>query len=192
MINNDKWINSLPNTNVKRDEELFQIDHHKWENTIPKKNTFNSVKKYSFMTIVFVFGLFFVSLFRYTLRCFALPCLALLGFAFRCFVSLCYAWLYFALFCHTWLHFVSLCFVLLCSACFDSLYFAFVALLGANVFGFFFCCHLFLLLCFALPHGHIWQYVYAHICSFMDIYGHIRLGTLPTINRVWQFPSPQQ
>ena len=61
MINNDKWINSLPNTNVKRDEELFQIDHNKWINTIPKKNTFNSVKKYSLMTIVFIFGLFFVS-----------------------------------------------------------------------------------------------------------------------------------
>ena len=61
MINDDKWINSLPNVKTKQDEELFQIDHHKWENTIPKKNTFNSVKKYSFMTIVFVFGLFFVS-----------------------------------------------------------------------------------------------------------------------------------
>ena len=61
MINNDKWINSLPNVKVKHDEELLQIDHNKWINTIPKKNTFNSVKKYSFMTIVFVFGLFFVS-----------------------------------------------------------------------------------------------------------------------------------
>jgi len=61
MINNDKWINSLPNVNAKAEEESFQIDHNKWENTIPKKNTFNTVKKYSFMTIVFVFGLIFVS-----------------------------------------------------------------------------------------------------------------------------------
>ena len=61
MINNDKWINSLPNAKAKYDEELFKIDHNKWENTIPKKNTFNSVKKYSFMAIIFVFGLFFVS-----------------------------------------------------------------------------------------------------------------------------------
>jgi len=61
MINNDKWINSLPNVNAKAEEESFQIDHNKWENTIPKKNTFNSVRKYSFMTIVFVFGLIFVS-----------------------------------------------------------------------------------------------------------------------------------
>ena len=61
MINNDKWINSLPNVKAKHDEELFQIDHNKWVNTIPKRNTFNSVKKYSFITIIFVFGLFFVS-----------------------------------------------------------------------------------------------------------------------------------
>ena len=37
MINNDKWINSLPNTNSKQDHELLQIDHDKWINTIPKK-----------------------------------------------------------------------------------------------------------------------------------------------------------
>jgi len=59
MINNDKWINSLPN--VKTEGGLPQIDHDKWINTIPKKNNFNSVKKYSLMTIIFVFGLFFVS-----------------------------------------------------------------------------------------------------------------------------------
>jgi len=61
MINNDKWINSLPNAKTKHDKELFQIDNDKWINTIPKKNTFNSVKKYSLITIVFIFGLFFVS-----------------------------------------------------------------------------------------------------------------------------------
>ena len=46
MINNDKWINSLPNIKAKDDETLSQIDHDKWVNTIPKKNNFNSVKKY--------------------------------------------------------------------------------------------------------------------------------------------------
>ena len=61
MINNDKWINSLPNIKIKDDGTLSQIDHDKWVNTIPKKNNFNSVKKYSLMTIIFVFGLFFVS-----------------------------------------------------------------------------------------------------------------------------------
>ena len=61
MINNDKWINSLPNTNSKQDHELLQIDHDKWINTIPKRNTFNSVKKYSTLGIIFVCGLIFVS-----------------------------------------------------------------------------------------------------------------------------------
>ena len=69
MINNDKWINSLPNINSKKNQELLQIDNDKWINTIPKKNNYNIpkknnynvVKKYSFMIIVFVCGLFFVS-----------------------------------------------------------------------------------------------------------------------------------
>ena len=48
MINNDKWINSLPNTNLKHNQESVQIDNNKWVNTIPKfqnipkKNNYNS------------------------------------------------------------------------------------------------------------------------------------------------------
>ena len=69
MINQDKWISSLRKTNIKFDEKIIQVDHHRWENTIPKKDTFNTVKKYSFntvkkyslMTILFVCGLLFVS-----------------------------------------------------------------------------------------------------------------------------------
>jgi len=61
MINNDKWINSLPNINSRKNQELLQIDNDKWINTIPKKNNYNGVKKYSFMITVFVCGLFFVS-----------------------------------------------------------------------------------------------------------------------------------
>ena len=36
MINNDKWINSLPNANLKHNQESPQIDSNKWVNTIPK------------------------------------------------------------------------------------------------------------------------------------------------------------
>ena len=69
MINQDKWISSLRKTNIKFDEKIIQVDHHRWENTIPKKDTFNTVKKYSFntvknyslMTILFVCGLLIVS-----------------------------------------------------------------------------------------------------------------------------------
>ena len=42
MINDDKWISSLPNRSLKANEESMQIDHNKWMNTIPKKNSFNS------------------------------------------------------------------------------------------------------------------------------------------------------
>ena len=70
MINNDKWIKSIPNINSKYNQESLQIDHNKWINTIPtipaiptipKRNTYNSVKKYSLITIMFVCGLLFVS-----------------------------------------------------------------------------------------------------------------------------------
>ena len=49
MINNDKWINSLPNANLKYNQESAQIDNNKWVNTIPKfptipkKNNYNSI-----------------------------------------------------------------------------------------------------------------------------------------------------
>ena len=39
MINQDKWINSLPTTNIKLNEETNQIAHDKCVNTISKKNT---------------------------------------------------------------------------------------------------------------------------------------------------------
>jgi hypothetical protein len=61
MINNDRWVNSLPHINSKNNQELSQIDHNKWVNTIPKKNSYNSVKKYSLMTTIFVCSLLFVS-----------------------------------------------------------------------------------------------------------------------------------
>ena len=51
MINQDKWISSLRKTNIKFDEKIIQVDHHRWENTIPKKDTFNTVKKNSFNTV---------------------------------------------------------------------------------------------------------------------------------------------
>ena len=61
MINQNKWIGSLPKINTKFDQTINQVDHEKWINTIPRKNTHSSVKKYSFMVILFVCGLLFVS-----------------------------------------------------------------------------------------------------------------------------------
>ena len=61
MINQDKWINSLPKTNIRFSQKADELDHNKWINTIPKKKTYNSVKKYSLMTVLFICGLLFVS-----------------------------------------------------------------------------------------------------------------------------------
>ena len=66
MINNDKWISSLPKINTEFNQTINQLNHDKWINTIPKKNTHNSVrkyslKKYSLITTLFVCGLLFVS-----------------------------------------------------------------------------------------------------------------------------------
>ncbi len=67
MINQDKWIDSLLKTNIRFNEETNQIDHHRWINTISKKKTYNTVRKYSsvkkftLMTVLFVCGLLFVS-----------------------------------------------------------------------------------------------------------------------------------
>lgn len=65
MINQDKWISSLPKTNTEFNKITNQLDHGKWINTIPKRNTYNYnynyVKKYSLMAILFVCGLLLVS-----------------------------------------------------------------------------------------------------------------------------------
>ena len=67
MINQDKWIDSLLKTNIKFNEEINQIDHYRWINTISKKKIYNdvrkysAVKKYTLMTVLFVCGLLFVS-----------------------------------------------------------------------------------------------------------------------------------
>jgi len=62
MINKDKWISSLPKTNSKFIENVNQLDHEKWTDTIAKKNSYYpTTKKYSLLTILFVCGLLFVS-----------------------------------------------------------------------------------------------------------------------------------
>ena len=69
MINQDKWISSLSRKNIRFSNTTNQLDHDRWIDTIPKKNThnsvqkysLNSVQKYSLMAILFIFGLLFVS-----------------------------------------------------------------------------------------------------------------------------------
>ena len=61
MINQSRWISSLPKIKTKFSETTNQLDHDRWINTIPKKNTYNSVKKYTLISTLFVCGLLFVS-----------------------------------------------------------------------------------------------------------------------------------
>ena len=65
MINQHKWIKSLPKTNIKFNGEENQADHSRWLNTIPQKNTYNSVAwKYSLSVVLFICGLLFVSVIK--------------------------------------------------------------------------------------------------------------------------------
>ena len=68
MINRDKWIDSIPKTTIKYNEQANQVDYYRWVNTIPKKDTYNNVAthnnvawKYSLVVVLFVCGLLFVS-----------------------------------------------------------------------------------------------------------------------------------
>ena len=67
MINQDKWIGSLPKVNNGLSEETNHLDHNRWVNTISKNNkntskkTYSSMKKYSVTAILFIFGLLLVS-----------------------------------------------------------------------------------------------------------------------------------
>ena len=47
MINSDKWLDSIPKSDSKNMNDSNQLDYSRWEKTISKKNTYNSVKKYS-------------------------------------------------------------------------------------------------------------------------------------------------
>ena len=62
MINQNKWINSLPKAKKASDKTIEQIDHDKWINTIPKKEAYSSVTKYTYLTAFFICGLIFVSI----------------------------------------------------------------------------------------------------------------------------------
>ena len=62
MINQDKWLDSISKTIIKFNEEENQVDHYRWVNTIPQKNTHNNVAwRYPLVVILFVCGLLFVA-----------------------------------------------------------------------------------------------------------------------------------
>ena len=56
MINNDKWIGSLPKINLGSSDKKNQINHEKWINTIQKKSSKHSMQKYSLVVVLFFCG----------------------------------------------------------------------------------------------------------------------------------------
>ena len=69
MINKEKWVDSLPQEklgygrkpHIQPKVKTNQIDNYRWVNTIVKKKTVSVLGKYSFITVLFIFGLLFVS-----------------------------------------------------------------------------------------------------------------------------------
>ena len=62
MINQDKWIGSISKAKHRyQEEEKNQLDYNRWVNTIPKKNGYNSIKKYSITATFFIVSLLLVS-----------------------------------------------------------------------------------------------------------------------------------
>ena len=65
MINNDKWVNSIPNVKKNNEnQDSFQIDNDVWINTISKKNNENYTKKYSLVIVFFISSLLLVSVLK--------------------------------------------------------------------------------------------------------------------------------
>ena len=61
MIDHNKWINTIPTSNKKLDNQKYDLDHDRWLETIPKQKSNNATKKISIILVAFVFGLIFVS-----------------------------------------------------------------------------------------------------------------------------------
>lgn len=61
MINNNKWVNSLPKQNKYFNDIKNPLDHDIWLKTISKKEAYTTRTKYYLTTILFICGLLFVS-----------------------------------------------------------------------------------------------------------------------------------
>ena len=60
MINHHKWIDSLPRTKKEIIKTINQLDYENSVNSIPKKDSYNSVKKYTLLTVILICGLIFM------------------------------------------------------------------------------------------------------------------------------------
>ena len=54
MIDHNKWINTIPTSNKKLDNQKYDLDHDRWLETIPKQKSNNATKKISIILIQLV------------------------------------------------------------------------------------------------------------------------------------------
>ena len=64
MMNHDKWINTLPGKNYNINNSKQELDPNICLNTIPKTEKKNSLAKYSFLSILLIFGVISVILIK--------------------------------------------------------------------------------------------------------------------------------
>ena len=62
MIDNLKWTSTLPNKNFEKNEENKKLDSKIWISTIPKPKKENSFRKYTALSILFIFILISASI----------------------------------------------------------------------------------------------------------------------------------
>ena len=62
MIDNLKWTSTLPNKNFEKNEENKKLDSKIWISTIPKLKKENSFRKYTALSILFIFILISASI----------------------------------------------------------------------------------------------------------------------------------
>ena len=64
MINSKQWEDTVPGSNLNKDEKNYNLDPQKWVNTLPKKNKKNFTKSFSITLAIFLVGLIFVSVIK--------------------------------------------------------------------------------------------------------------------------------
>lgn len=62
MINKNKWLETIQGRKNEFNQDVMQIDSKKWTNTIPGKNNYSSITKYSFVLAIFITSLLLISM----------------------------------------------------------------------------------------------------------------------------------
>ena len=67
MINSEQWKNTVPGTNLNKNNKNYNLNSEKWLNTLhtlPKNNKKSFAKNFSITLVIFLIGLIFVSVIK--------------------------------------------------------------------------------------------------------------------------------